>query len=86
MVNALLLIVRRGAQSRFDALKKKAEHLRVVLAWDRRQGDRRQSTDSVGRDGRRGERRRQPPFTWEVADFLVAGETTPGDDRGETKP
>jgi len=76
MAKALLLIVRRGAISRYETLKRKAAGLRVVLAWDRRQSDRRRTPGSGPNDRRVGERRRQPPFTWDTADFLVAGDTT----------
>jgi hypothetical protein len=80
MGKALLLIVRRGAFSRFNSLQEKAADLRVVLEWDRRKGERRQSTDSSGDDRRNGDRRKKPPFTWDTADFLVAGETTTTDE------
>jgi len=55
------IIVRRGALRRFDALTKKTVGLDVTLSWDRR------VADSQGRS----ERRATPPFTWEVADFVV---------------
>jgi hypothetical protein len=80
MGKALLLIVRRGALSRFQSLQEKAANLRVVLAWDRRSGERRKSAGCGGDDRRVHDRRKQPPFTWETADFLVAGETTTSDD------
>lgn len=75
MGKALLLIVRRGAFSRFHTLKQKAAGLRVVVEWDRRQGERRVAPGSAPRERRSGERRGQPPFTWDTADFLVAGDT-----------
>jgi hypothetical protein len=61
-------------------LKQKSEHLNVVLEWDRRQGDRRQADGSGPVERRRADRRRQPPFTWELADFVVAGDTEKSDD------
>lgn len=80
MGKALLLIVRRGAFSRFHSLQEKASDLRVVLEWDRRKGERRQRPDGGSEDRRVSDRRKQPPFTWETADFLVAGETTTNDE------
>jgi hypothetical protein len=79
MSKALLLIVRRGALSRFERLKQKAAGLRVVVAWDRRQRDRRRTSGATPGERRSGERRRQPPFTWETADFVVAGDTDSGE-------
>ena len=80
MSKALLLIVRRGAFTRFHALKEKAADLKVVLAWDRRKGERRRGSGAGAVDRRLGDRRKQPPFTWDTADFLVAGETTVPDE------
>jgi hypothetical protein len=66
------IVVRRGAQRRFDGLTQKAAGLPVVVSWDRRQGDRRASTQLVGKtDQRKTDRRQKPPFTWEAADFVV---------------
>jgi hypothetical protein len=80
MGKALLLIVRRGAFSRFHSLQQKAADLRVVLAWDRRKAERRKATGCEPGERRVGDRRKQPPFTWDTADFLVAGETTTTDE------
>lgn len=80
MCKALLLIVRRGAFTRFHSLQEKAANLRVVLAWDRRQGERRRGDHPTGQERRVGDRRKKPPFTWDAADFLVAGETTTPDE------
>jgi hypothetical protein len=85
MSKALLLIVRRGAFTRFHALKEKAADLKVVLEWDRRKGERRQGATAAGTERRVGDRRKQPPFTWETADFLVAGETTVPDDQSASR-
>ena len=61
------MVVRRGALKRFDSLKKKTAHLQVEVVWDQRQDD-----DAHAADGeRRVERRRTPPFTWDLADFVV---------------
>jgi hypothetical protein len=66
------LIVRRGALRRFDELKKKTADLPVTVTWDRRQTERRTAgNETVGGDGRHDERRQAPPFTWEMADFVV---------------
>ena len=64
------IVVRRGAIRRFDALKTRTSDLPVVVTWDRRTADR---GDDEATDAKRGqtERRRKPPFTWDVADFVV---------------
>jgi hypothetical protein len=70
----LAIVVRRGASRRFDALKNQTSELPVVVSWDRRTSDRRASSNpsmEVPRDRRDTERRQEPPFTWEVADFVV---------------
>lgn len=70
------LIVRRGALRRFDTLAKHAEGLPVKLTWDRRKGDRRGEdappVQPAAEAQRVVERRQSPPFTWELADFVVA--------------
>jgi hypothetical protein len=73
------LIVRRGALRRFDKLKRATADLPVEVSWDRRLADRRSSSTDVSRDRRQNERRQPPPFTWEVADFLVVA-------KGKKKP
>ena len=72
------IFVRRGALRRFDKLTKAAEHLPVAVKWDRRTDERRSASKSVSTDARKSERRQQPPFTWKVADFVVAETTTRG--------
>jgi hypothetical protein len=70
----LEIVVRRGASRRFDALKKKTTELPVVVSWDRRKTDRRASSTpsmQVPRNRRATDRRKDPPFTWELADFVV---------------
>jgi hypothetical protein len=70
----LEIVVRRGASRRFDALKNQTSELPVVVTWDRRKTDRRAGSNpsmEVPRDRRANERRQEPPFTWEVADFVV---------------
>src|SRR4051812_3629298 len=68
----IAIVVRRGAMRRFDALKTRTSELPVVVTWDRRTDQRRdvQATAGVKRDRREGDRRRTPPFTWELADFV----------------
>ncbi len=60
---------------RFDALKTRTTELPVVLTWDRRTDQRRDASAGVRRDRRQNERRRQPPFTWDLADFVVVEPT-----------
>jgi hypothetical protein len=43
----------------------------VVVSWDRRQGDRRTATKAVTGERRKQDRRQQPSFTWDMADFAV---------------
>lgn len=67
------IVVRRGAIRRFDALKTRTSELPVVVTWDRRTDDRRDEGDAndAKRHRRQAERRRKPPFTWDLADFVV---------------
>jgi hypothetical protein len=65
------LFVRRGAEQRFARLKEKTAELNVVVSWDRRQGDRRTATKAVTGERRKQDRRQQPSFTWDMADFAV---------------
>src|SRR6476659_3623000 len=70
---AIEIVVRRGAIRRLDALKTRTSELPVVVTWDRRTEERRDNTASTdgNRSRRQTERRRLPPFTWDVADFVV---------------
>jgi hypothetical protein len=77
------MVVRRGALRRFESLKQQTAHLPVVVAWDRRQRDRRRIDDDIARDRRRTERRQEPSFTWELADFVVVEESTSGSNADE---
>src|SRR5436189_5080204 len=65
------IVVRRGALRRFDALKTKTGELPVVVTWDRRTDDRRNAAAALRRERRQTDRRRTPPFTWDLADFVV---------------
>ena len=65
------IIVRRGALRRFDRLQKTITDLPVKLSWDRRLHERRTSSSGIERGQRQADRRKNPPFTWEAADFVV---------------
>jgi hypothetical protein len=67
-------IVRRTALRRFHKLRQATADLPAVkLSWDRR--------SNAGQDGQRGtDRRQQPPFTWDAADFVVVERPRPGGD------
>lgn len=66
------IFVRIGALRRFHTLTQKTTDLPVEVTWDRRRSDRREGEG----DGQAPEveRRKKPPFTWDVADFVVAEE------------
>ncbi|MCA1583215.1 MAG: hypothetical protein LC791_00090 [Acidobacteria bacterium] len=68
---SVTLIVRRGAQRRFDKLAEATKDLPATVSWDRRHGERRTASHKVEQERRKTERRRTPPFTWQVADFVV---------------
>ncbi len=55
--------MRRGALRRFDKLVKAAASVPVTVAWDRR------TSSKPGEV--KVDRRQKPPFTWDVADFVV---------------
>jgi hypothetical protein len=65
------IIVRRGALRRFDALVRKTANLPVEVCWDRRTEDRRASSEAPSIERRSNDRRKAPPFTWDVAGFVV---------------
>ena len=69
-----LVIVRRGHFATFELLSRTfADDPSVEIVWDRRMGERRQSTRGRG-DGerRRADRRREPPAQWGQLNYLVA--------------
>ncbi|HEY3162428.1 MAG TPA: hypothetical protein VGJ78_25900 [Vicinamibacterales bacterium] len=68
---AIEIVVRRGSLKRFDALQTRTAELPVVVTWDRRLNERREKDPATGKKRRYAERRRTPPFTWELADFVV---------------
>ena len=70
-------VVRRGSTKRFARLQKHTAELPLEVVWDSRHADRRTKRDRVKIESRRAQRRHNPPFTWDVADFLVRKETRP---------
>jgi hypothetical protein len=71
------IVVRRGALRRYDALTRKTADLPVVVTWDRRQADRRASQEPGPVERRERDRRQKPPFTWELAEFVVVAPRPP---------
>jgi hypothetical protein len=80
------LVVRRGALWRFNTLKKKTADLPVTVLWDRRQSDRRAASSDTPQERRASDRRQKPPFTWEIADFVVVGQPAKQETPDEAKP
>jgi hypothetical protein len=72
------IFVRIGALKRFHALTQKTTDLPVTVSWDRRRGDRRDEAELPAGERRQSDRRQKPPFTWEVADFVVVEEPEAG--------
>ena len=71
--------VKRGALRRYDQLTTKSAGLPVEIKWDRRTTDRRGATSPAPAERREGDRRQQPPFTWDAADFVVVGDRSAED-------
>ena len=67
----LEIYVRVGALKRFDTLKRKTAEFPVAVRWDRRKGERRAASVPTPADSRTSDRRAAPPFTWELADFVI---------------
>ena len=70
------IFVKQGAARRYERLKRDSATLPVEVEWDRRSGDRRnpkeaEGAEVVGLPARKGDRRKTPPFTWDLADFVV---------------
>jgi hypothetical protein len=73
MSDPILLVVKRGALRRYDALRRKTANLNVEVIWDRREGARRQETRPTDANRRRGDRRGpDDSLMWSAADFTVA--------------
>lgn len=68
----LQVFVRRGRVRRYLGFKSDAANLPVTVNWDRREGARRFATGEVRVERRQDDRRKTPPFTWDLADFVVA--------------
>jgi hypothetical protein len=71
--------VKRGAQRRYEQLQQETADLPVQVQWDRRLADRRNATETpgaelVGLPPRAGERRQDPSFAFQKADFVVVEE------------
>jgi len=80
---SIQIVVRRGALRRFASLNEKRGELPVALLWDRRLTDRRADSGKADGERRVNERRRDPPFTWTTAEFLVI--ETPSEDEEPAK-
>jgi hypothetical protein len=73
MSEPIVLVVRRGNEKRFEALRRQTSDLNVEVIWDRRSRSRRHHTETKPATERRSNERRQPQtFTWNAADFAVA--------------
>lgn len=72
MSEPIVLVVKRGALRRFDALKRRTSDLQVEVIWDRRTQSRRTTGAAPSIERRTGERRRPQTFTWNAAEFTVA--------------
>ena len=66
----LVFIVKRGALRRFDRLKRAASGLPVDVIWDRRTRPAAPKEETSPA----ADRRQQPAFTWNLADFVVVDE------------
>jgi len=69
---AYLMVVQRGNHDRFRFLSATFRDRPVEVMFDRRQGDRRRASDAASVERRAGDRRGQPPATWDNLGFLVA--------------
>jgi hypothetical protein len=72
MSDPIVLFVRRGAERRFEALKRKTSSLDVKVVWDRREQPRRTAAVAAIGERRRSDRRQPASATWQLADFCVA--------------
>jgi hypothetical protein len=69
-----LVVVRRGHFATFELLTRTfAGDPSVQIIWDRRMGERRQVSRSLGTDERRRHERRSRPHTrWEQLNYIMA--------------
>ena len=73
MSDPILLVVKRGAQRRFEALTKQTSKMQVQVIWDRRSRTRRVSQEASAPERRTAaDRRQRNDYTWQAADFVVA--------------
>jgi hypothetical protein len=72
MSEPIVLFVRRGAERRFEALKRKTSQLDVQVVWDRRERARRAASTDITPNRRKSDRRQPASATWQIADFSVA--------------
>jgi hypothetical protein len=78
MAEPRLVIVRRGHFATFELLTRTfGDDPDVQIIWDRRMGERRQSTRGP-REGerRRSDRRQGPPNQWGQLNYLVASDAS----------
>jgi len=61
------IFVKRGALRRFHRLKRDTAELPVSVEWDRRTGGERPEGEATAQS----ERRKDPPYTWEAAEFVL---------------
>jgi hypothetical protein len=72
MSDPIVLVVKRGALRRFDALTRQTAQMQVQVIWDRRSRPRRVATVASDQERRRADRRQRSSYTWQAADFVVA--------------
>ena len=67
-----VFVVRRSRDSTFRLLER---HFRsdpsVRIIWDRRRQERRQSSETIGSERRRADRRTQTPMVWPPTNYVV---------------
>jgi len=80
-MSALRIFVRRGALRRFHRLTRDSEGLPVSVEWDRRQQERRTEPAPAESEQRHADRRAEPPFTWDAAEFVVVNDPTKQDEK-----
>jgi hypothetical protein len=71
---AYLMVVQRGDHDRYRFLSSTFGDRPVQVMWDRRVSDRRRSSDDPTHPAERrsGDRRHNPPTSWDNLGFLVA--------------
>jgi len=68
-----LMILQRGDDDRYAFLRSAFQDRPVLVMWDRRVGERRQTPPGAPpADRRKGDRRASPPTSWVNLGFLVA--------------